>query len=169
MAVQTRSATKLRPLACPRLARVVVAILSICLVDVGLCRAHYHVHLLSLGAERDRALAEVRAGVCPADVVAVESRDCEAVTCQFWARRLAEQRQGVIEFVRGFHPVGKILAEGFDSSRNQDQFSKLNELLAKKQCDHVINSSARSNAAVDLGCFLAGILGVAGLVGSINI
>jgi len=115
------------------------------------------------------ALEEIKAGLCPEELVATEPNDCGVISCQFWARRLAEQRQSALEFVRSFHPVGRVMAEGFDSSRQRDQTTKLNELLAQKQCEHVIESSTRSNAAVDVGCLLAGILGVAGLVGSVNI
>ena len=153
-----------------RVIRALLFIASLGLVDIGICRAHYHYHLLSIKASKHVALQEIKDGVCPEEVVvSTDRKDCDVMSCQLWARRLSEQRQSALEFVRSFHPIGSVIAEGFDSSRNKDQTTKLNELLAQKQCDHVIDSSTRSNTAVDMGCLVAGILGVAGLVGSINI
>jgi hypothetical protein len=116
-----------------------------------------------------RAIQEIDAGICPEDSVSTELQDCEVIACQTWARKLGQQRQSVLQFVRSFHPIGRVMAEGFDHSRSKDQSTKLTDLLAERQCRHVIESSTKSNAAVDMGSFMAGILGVAGLLGSISI
>lgn len=149
--------------------RIILAILSICLVDIGASRLHYHYHLLAMSADQTRAFREIQAGICPEDIVAVDIQDCGVITCQFWARKLGTKRQEVLEFVRSYHPVGRVLAEGFDSARSKDQTTKLNQLLAEKQCQYVIEGSTRSNSAVDAGCFIAGIIGIAGVVASLNI
>ena len=149
--------------------RALLAVLSLCLLDIGAARLHYHYHLISMRADQSRALEEVKAGICPDGIVAIDFQDCEVVTCQYWARILGTQRQEVLELVRSYHPIGRVMAEGFDSARSKDQTVKLNQLLAEKQCQYVIEGSTRSNAAVDAGCFIAGIIGIAGLVASLNI
>ena len=168
-ASKARSVRAIQPTPFSRVALIVIAIASVMLIDLGLCRLHYHGHLMNIRFMRHEAQRHIEDGVCPESVDAkpgnAEKIACSESACKWWAVELGRSRQAAIEFVRSVHPAGRWAAMNFDNSRGVDQTDKLIKLQADKNCTALIDSAVRSNSRADFGSALAFLLGIAGIVG----
>ena len=134
---------------------VSIILVSFLLLDLGLARMHYHVHLRELATHTEHAWQAM-------DACSLQT-DCRLAVCNEKALELAQARQAGVEFVRTWHPVGRVMAEFFDAHRGMDQIEKIERLVQNKSCDEIIKSASKSNWRADLGSFGAAVAGCLGI------
>merc|ERR1719235_1990356 len=81
------------------------------------------------------------------------------------ARRLAEERTSVLEFVRSAHPTGALAAQLLDMSRGVEQgTARIDDLFTKKSCVDVLKSVDKSNMYVNYFSFAIFMLTLIGIL-----